>query len=191
VRHGESVFSARSLLNGDTSVEGGLTPAGLEQARRLARELGSIPIDLCVTTEFQRVRETADEALRGRDVPRLVVPELNDPLYGRFEGATIAEYREWATTAPSSEEPGPGGESRRAIVARYARSLGPLLERPEQTILVVAHSLPISYVLGALEGRQPGPRAPLAEYARLYEVSAGELEVARDLLERWAAEPTW
>jgi broad specificity phosphatase PhoE len=190
-RHGESLFSARSLLNGDTSVDVGLTATGLEQARRLAVELRDLPIDLCVTSEFQRVRETADEALRGRDVPRLVVRELNDPLYGRFEGATIEEYRRWAVAAPSSEAPAGGGESRHAIVRRYARGFALVLARPEETILVVGHSLPISYLLGALEGRAPGPRAPLAEYARLYEVSAPELERAHALLEEWLGTPTW
>jgi broad specificity phosphatase PhoE len=190
-RHGESEFSARGALNGDVTVEGGLTPAGREQARRLGSELRDVQIDLCVTTAFQRVRETADEALGGRDVPRVVVPELNDPLYGRFEGAQIDEYRAWAARVGSSEAPGPGGEARRAIVERYARGFRLVLARPEETILVVAHSLPISYLLCARDGRAPAPRVPLVEYARLYELSAAELERATEVLERWAADPSW
>ena len=35
-------------------------------------------IDLAAVTEFRRTQETADLALEGRDVPRLVVPELNE-----------------------------------------------------------------------------------------------------------------
>ncbi len=190
-RHGESEYSARGLLNGDATVPCGLTPAGVEQSRRLAGMLAETPVDLCVTSEFERVRLTADEALSGRSVPRLVVPELNDPLYGPFEGGEIDEYRAWAAGAPSSESPGPGGESRRAIVQRYARGLRIVLARPEQTILVVAHSLPISYLLGARDGRQPGTRAPLVAYATPYELDAGELDCAAELLEGWAAAPSW
>jgi broad specificity phosphatase PhoE len=119
------------------------------------------------------------------------VPELNDPRYGRFEGAQIDEYRDWAASAPSSEEPGPGGESRHAIVARYARGFRRVLARPEETLLLVAHSLPIAYVRGASEGRAPEARMPLTEYASAYELSAGSLEGAVRTIEAWVADPTW
>jgi broad specificity phosphatase PhoE len=190
-RHGESVFSVRGVLNGDLTVAGGLTRAGVRQARRLGEQVRGEPIGLCVTSELERARVTADEALRGRDVPRLVLPDLNDPLYGRFEGARLDEFRDWASTAPSSEAPGPGGESRRAIVARYARAYRLLLGRVEETILVVAHSLPIAYALGAKDGVEPASRVPLADYATPYPFDAAELERAVDLLERWLAAPSW
>jgi probable phosphoglycerate mutase len=190
-RHGESEYSVRGLLNGDVAVSVGLTAAGVEQALRLGRALRSVPFDLCVTTELERVRLTADLALAERSVPRLVVPELNDPLYGPFEGAGIDEYRAWAAGAPSSESPGDGGESRFAIVERYARGFRTLLDRPEETLLVVAHSLPISYLLAALEEAAPGARMPLVDYATAYEASAAALEAATAVLERWLAAPTW
>ncbi len=167
-RHGESEFSVRGLLNGDRAVPGGLTPAGREQARALGERLRDEPLDLCVTSALQRTGETADEALGDRPVPRLVVPALNDPLYGRFEGAHLEDYRRWAASEPSSAVPEPGGESRLAIVERYAGAFRALLARPEETILVVAHSLPIAYALAAREGTPPAPRVPLAEYAEPY-----------------------
>jgi broad specificity phosphatase PhoE len=190
-RHGESEYSVRGLLNGDLAVSVGLTPAGVEQARRLGKALRDVPVDLCVTTELERVRLTAELALAGRDVPRLVVPELNDPLYGPYEGSGIDDYRTWASAAPSSESPGDGGESRFAIVDRYARGFRVLLARPEPTLLVVAHSLPISYLLAALDGAAPGVRMPLVDYATAYEASAAELDAATALLEGWLAAPTW
>ncbi len=190
-RHGESEYSARGLLNGDATVACGLTPAGLEQSRRLGEALSHVPLDLCVTTELERVRATAAEALRGRPVPRLVVPELNDPLYGPFEGRGIDEYRAWAAAAPSSESPGAGGESRHEIVERYARGFRIVLARPEETIFVVAHSLPLSYLLGAREGKAPGARAPLVAYATPYELDAAELERTAEVLERWVDTPSW
>ena len=64
-RHAESVFNVRGVLNGDPAVPGGLTDNGREQARWLGERLKNERIDLCVTTEFERTRETADIALAG------------------------------------------------------------------------------------------------------------------------------
>lgn len=190
-RHGESAYSARGALNGDITVSCPLTPRGVLQARRLGEALRSEPIELCVTSEFERTRQTAGEALHGRAVPCLVLPELNDPRYGSFEGALLEEYRRWASGASSSEAPGELGESRLAILDRYTRGFRVLLARPEDTILVVAHSLPVAYALGARDGIEPGARMPLAEHARPHELTAEELRRATELLERWVAAPTW
>jgi broad specificity phosphatase PhoE len=190
-RHGESEYSARGIMNGDITVAVGLTARGREEARRLGDALRNEPIELCVTSEFQRARETADEALAGRDIPRLVMPELNDPLYGPFEGATLDEFRGWAHALGSFALPGPGGESRLAIVERYARAFRMLLARPEQTILAVCHSLPIAYAMEARDGRPPEVHAPMAEHATPYPFTAEELAAATTLLEGWAAHPTW
>jgi broad specificity phosphatase PhoE len=191
VRHGESAYSVDLRLNGDASVDVGLTERGKEEARRLGNELTACELDLCVTTELRRTVETADLALGSRQVPRLVLPELNDPRYGVFEGATLEEYRAWAGSAPSHTKPSEDGESRIEIVARYARGLRVLLARSERTILVVTHSLPIAYVLGTHRGDVPRPRVPLVEHGTSHRFTAGELERAAEALEAWVAAPTW
>lgn len=150
-----------------------------------------MPLGLCVTSEFPRARETAELALAGRDVPREVDPRLGDPRYGPYEGAELETYRAWASAAPSSAAPAPGGESRLAIVARYAAAFRALAARPEEAILAVCHSLPVSYALGAREGIEPGARTPLAEHARAYPFTRAELDAAAAVLERWVANPTW
>lgn len=190
-RHGESEYSVRDALNGDPSISFGLTALGVEQARALGEELAATPIDLCVTSAFERVRQTADLALAGRDVPRLVLPELGDPDYGRFEGASVTEYRAWTSTASSSATPGGSGESRIAIVSRYVRAFGSLLGRPEASQLVVSHSGPLAYVLGAVAGRAPERRLPVIEYARPHRLTASQLEQAVSFLDAWCASPTW
>lgn len=191
VRHAESEFSVREAVSGDPAVDCPLTEAGRDQARRLGRLLDGEAIDLCVTTEFPRTTETADLALDGRDVPRLVLPELNDPRAGSFEGGALAEYRKWAHAAGSGEVPPGGGESRRELVRRYARGYRKVLERPEPVVLVVGHSLPTAYVLEALDGRGPARAIPLVEYAHPYRIAATALERAVELLEAWSAAPTW
>jgi alpha-ribazole phosphatase len=190
-RHGESVFSELFLVNGQSAVYGPLTPRGVEEAEELGRSIADDAIDLCVTTEFERTRQTADVALGARDVPRLVVPELNDPLYGDYEGGALEDYRTWADGAASSDAAPGGGEARRHIVGRYVRGFRLVLSRAESRALVVAHSLPIAYVLAALDGAAPERRVPLVRHAQPYRLAADELEGAVALLEKWCASPTW
>lgn len=191
VRHGESVFSSRGLANGRVDVRCPLSERGVEQARRLAQELAADEIDLCVTSELERAKQTAEIALADRPVPRVVLRELNDPLYGEYESGPLAEYLAWAIASGSAAEPPGGGEPRQAIVARYAAGFRKILGRRERVILVVAHSLPIAYVLMALAGRDPAPRVPLVEYAKRYAVTREELDRAAARLEAWCAAPTW
>jgi broad specificity phosphatase PhoE len=190
-RHGESELSVVGTVNGDPSVACALTAAGREQARRLGELLADTELDLCVTSEFERARETAEIALTGRDVLRLVLPELNDVRFGRFEGGTLADYREWAgANEPTTAAPG-GGESRAATITRYVHAYRRVLARSESTILVVAHGLPIRYVLNALENRPPEPLVDPVPYAEPYRFSTRELKAAVSLLEKWGRRPTW
>jgi broad specificity phosphatase PhoE len=191
-RHAESEFSVRSSCNGDPSVAGGgLTDAGRGQARALGALLADDPLELAVTSEFLRARETAELALDGREVPLLVVPELNDIRFGSFEGKLLTEYRGWASTAgPADECPG-GGESRASAAGRFARGFGAVLERPEATALVVAHALPIRYVLGALIEQDPAAVIEPVQYAEPHRFSAVQIARAAARLERWAAAPVF
>ena len=190
-RHGESELSFVGRTNGDPSIAVALTEAGREQARRLGRDLAEEAVDLCATSEFLRAKETADLALEGRQVPRLVLAELNDIRFGAFEGRLLTEYRAWAH-AHGPQEPAPGqGDSRAQTVARYVRAYRAILERPEGTVLVVAHGLPVRYVLDAVEGRDPAPAVALVPYAEPFRLSASQLEDAVRRLEAWLTAPAW
>jgi broad specificity phosphatase PhoE len=191
VRHAESIFSVRGIANGRVDVDCPLSPHGAAQARALAQDLAGEDIDLCVTSELERTRETADIALADRAVPRIVSRDLNDPLYGSYEGGPLDAYIAWALANDSASEPPGGGERRQQLVARYAAGFRSLLERPERTILVVTHSLPVAYVLMALSGRDPAPRVSLVEHAQVHELTARELTDAVERLEAWCAAPTW
>lgn len=185
-RHGESEYSARGLLNGDPGRRCPLTPTGREQARRLGELLHGERIDLCVTSAFERTKETADIALAGREIPRLVVPELNDHPAGDYEGRSIDDYLEWANGASSTELVPGAAESRVAVARRFAHGYRLLLERPEQVIVAVLHSLPISYLLSG-----PLRSLPLLAYAEPAFVAAADARAAVERLARWSASPTW
>jgi len=190
-RHGESELSVVGTVNGDPAVACALTATGEGQARQLGAQLAAVEIDLCVTSEFERAQQTADLALNGRHIPRLVLRRLNDVRFGGFEGKSLTEYRAWAAeNVPTIEAPG-GGESRAATVARYVRAYRMILARSERTILVVAHGLPIRYLLNALEETDPAPLVEQVAYAEPYRLSRTDLELAVDRLERWTGAPAW
>jgi len=189
-RHAESEFSVRGLTNGDPEVEVALTEAGRAQARLLGERLSATEIDLCAVSEFQRAQETADLALEGRYAPRLVLPELNDIRFGEFEGRLLADYRAWAR-AHGPEDEVPGGENRAESVVRYVAGFRALLKRPERTILVVAHSLPIRYALNAAVGGLPKPAMEQVPYAEPFPLTAAELTEAVKRLETWSLAPAW
>lgn len=178
------------MMNGDPAVEGPLTEEGVEQARRLGEALRDEAIHLCVVTEFERTRRTADIALEGREVPRLVVPELNDINVGSFEGGPLATYLTWARSASPLDVP-EGGESRAEAAARVARGYRVVLARPEEHVLVIAHGLTVRYMLLAVAGEGPRPVLGKVDYATPYKVTRAELEEGIADLERWAADPAW
>jgi len=189
VRHAESAAGARGILNGIDRLVVPLTDLGREQARALGERLPEL--DLCVTSAFGRAVETADVALAGRDVPRLVLSELNEIAFGSYEGGDYLPYRAWAGAAgPADPSPG-GGESRLDAVRRYVRGFRALLARREDTILVVAHGLVVRYLLNALDGRDPTPLLDGVPCAEPYELKAPELERAVDRLEAWTRDPRW
>jgi probable phosphoglycerate mutase len=191
-RHGESELSARGLLNGLTATVVRLTDEGRRQAERLGRELADEPLDLCVVTEFTRTRETAELALAGRDVPIVVVQELNEAGYGRYEGMSFDEYRAWAAVAPPDEVvSGDGGESRATIVGRHVRGYRRLLDRPEPAVLVVGHGLTVRLLVNAKDGRPPQPLLDPIPCAVPYRLSRADVECGIACLEEWCAAPSW
>jgi 2,3-bisphosphoglycerate-dependent phosphoglycerate mutase len=185
-RHAESEASAAGIVNGDPLRQIGLTGHGREQARRLGGELAGERPGLCVVTEFPRTQQTADIALAGDNVARLVLRELNDPPFGPFEGRPIAEFRDWLIRHGPAEPV--GGESRAATVRRYARGLRTLFDRPEQTILVIAHGLPITYTIRAASGQDLPLTLEAAQVAYAVPYCLGDTDVRRAAaaLQRWA-----
>lgn len=191
IRHGESEFSVKELVNGDPAVACGLTELGRQQAEQLGERLAGEPVGLCVVTEFPRTHETADLMLGEREIPRLVLPELNDPFYGEFEGGSLADYRRWAATHGPVDVPPGDGESRVAIATRYVRGFRVLLERPEETLLVVCHSLPIAFAVAGADGRGPRARMPIITYAEPHILYEEQLERAAQRLDEWTRDPVY
>ncbi len=187
-RHAETELNITAVLNGDPSVTVALSDAGRTQARRLGQVAG--PVDLVAHSSFGRTRETAELAWPG--TPTLVVPELNEFRYGRFEGTRWGDgFAEWTrASSPDEESPG-GGDSRVTAVTRYVCGFQVLAERPEDRIALVAHGAHLACLLLGREGRSPGPVLEQIPFATGFELTRPDLLRAIEALGAWAASPAF
>jgi broad specificity phosphatase PhoE len=164
-RHAHTTLNVESRVNGDPSVPVPITEEGRAEATQLGAQLANLPIDLCVHTRFMRTRETAERAVGDRDIPFVEEPLLDDIDIGELEGDTLEEYRAWKREHARAD-PFPGGESLDDAARRYVEAFERLLARPENTILVVCHEIPIRYALNGAAGSSdldgPAHRVPNA-----------------------------
>ena len=132
-----------------------------------------------------RARAYCSDASRDVDEPLIATAS-------RIDHWLLVEYRAWAgAESPSLNAPG-GGESRADAAARYARGLAILLDRPEDTALVIGHALCVRYVLDAVDGHVPAALmlSPV-EHAVPHRLDAEDLRRAAELLEDWSRAPAF
>jgi probable phosphoglycerate mutase len=151
-RHGQSLFNIDKVVNGDPTLDRGLSEQGIEEAERLGGEIAALPIQLAAVSPFPRALQTANIALGSRAVPHLVDDDLGDVRIGELEGKTLDEYRASPAHA-NRKERFPGGESLDEAALRYAAALERLLARNERVTLVVCHEIPVRYAVNAAGGR--------------------------------------
>lgn len=162
-RHGQSLLNVDRVVNGDPARDRGLSARGIEEADGLARQIAAVALDLCIVSRFPRAHQTADHALGGRDVPRVVDQGLDDIRIGELEGLLIDDYETWKH-AHTRDDPFPGGESLNDAARRYADAFERVLARPERTVLVVCHEIPVRYAVNAGAG-SPELDGPLHKVA--------------------------
>jgi len=85
----------------------------------------------------------------------------------------------------------PGGEHRGELAGRYGRGFRALTDRPEDTILLVAHSLPLAYLRDAAAGTAPRSRMDMVDYAQVLRLEVTDVERAIGVLGDWASAPAF
>jgi broad specificity phosphatase PhoE len=165
-RHGQSLFNVDRVVNGDPTLDRGLSEQGIEEAERLAGQLDALPLELVAVSPFPRALQTANIALGNREVPHLVDEDLGDIRIGDLEGSTLDDYRA-APAHSHRKERFPGGESLDEAALRYAAACDRLLGRDEAATLVVCHEIPVRYLVNAAAGSEElnGPLAYVANAA--------------------------
>jgi broad specificity phosphatase PhoE len=147
-RHAESAANTAHLLNSDPARQVGLTRHGQQQARLLGEQLAHLQLDEAVCSRFLRTRQTIELALGNRRIPLRVDPDLDEVNAGAFDGAPITAYWAWKEQHRPADR-FPDGESLDTAEHRYTAALRRLLERREQTTLIVCHELALRSILAA------------------------------------------
>ncbi|PZR52923.1 histidine phosphatase family protein [Xylanimonas oleitrophica] len=165
VRHGQTHFNARGILQGSSNSP--LTRTGQEGVRTTARHLAASTFTAAYSSPSGRAVTTAVEILRHHEDLRLRVDaDLREYDFGMFERRPERELeaREpWAELVPAvlaGTHPGlPHGETGEAFMTRTREVFARIAERhPEGEVLVVGHGLTLGAYLWTLQG---GPLVPL------------------------------
>lgn len=156
VRHGQTRYSARHLVNGDPTRCPHLDAVGVQACIELSPALPWNRIRSLITSAFPRARQTG-ELLRGSaKLPTHVEPLLNELDYGQFEGGPFLQYAEWLQTSGPFTRPQGARESQTEGIRRMLSGVLASLTRPGPRLLV-AHGL----LLSVLTWAQDNPKAEL------------------------------
>jgi probable phosphoglycerate mutase len=148
IRHGETAWNAERRLQGHLDIP--LNDEGERQARLLAETLALEPIDLLVSSDLGRARQTAQAVAALRGMPLQIEPGLRERCYGGFEGLLYteieqrfpAEFAAWQGRDIDGILPDGKnrGESFRQFYARATEAiLGLARKHPGRTLALVAH----------------------------------------------------
>jgi len=132
-RHGETEWNRIGRYQGWADPP--LNDTGREQARLLADQLRSTPVDAVYSSDLRRARETAEILAAPHGVPVVVEPGLREVNVGAWSGLTRAEVER---RFPGGERP--GGETRKQHAARVLAAAERIARaHPGERILLVSH----------------------------------------------------
>lgn len=152
IRHGETAWNAERRLQGHLDIA--LNPEGERQAAALAAALAGETIDVLVSSDLMRARQTAEAIARGRG-PGMALElaqdrALRERCYGGFEGLLYSEiadrfpleFAAWQARHVDAEVP-PGenrGETFRQFFERVTGAIARhAAAHPGKTLALVAH----------------------------------------------------
>jgi broad specificity phosphatase PhoE len=131
---------------------GALSDAGREHARALGARRRDDRLDAVFSSDLARAVETARIAFEGSEIPLFLDWRLRECDYGELNGEPVAKLD--PLKASRIDEPYPGGESYREVVARVASflaDLGQLFDGGR--VLIISHASPHWAIQNLLLGR--------------------------------------
>jgi broad specificity phosphatase PhoE len=158
-RHGEYPCNIKGVCNSDPRIGFYLTEKGEAQARALGERLKDQRIELIVTSEFLRARQTAWLANEVLKVPQVVNRLANENRVGAaFEGKHGDEFQRSIAHAPATTA-NDGGEPFMGLLARVQALVADLKLSGPETVLVVTHGWPLQAVRVMLDQISPDDAA--------------------------------
>lgn len=137
MRHGQTNYNLQGLCNGDPLRDVHLTETGIAQAQQAASELQKEQLDLILTSELPRTRQTAEVINQYHNVKIQPHPGINDIRSG-FEDKPVTDYQN-AIAHDRLNSKFNNGESLLEHKQRVLDFLGWLQKQDLSSVLIVAH----------------------------------------------------
>lgn len=161
VRHGETDWNRQKKVQGHTDIP--LNEYGRHLAEETAEGMKDIPIDIGYTSPLKRARETAEIILKGRNIPLLDEPRIQEIGFGIYEGIhTGTQEKEPGSdefnlffTDTASYIPPEGAESVEELYERTGQFLEELCGRrklEDKNILISTHGAAMTALLNRIKG---------------------------------------
>ncbi|MGZ3787338.1 MAG: histidine phosphatase family protein [Bacteriovorax sp.] len=155
-RHGETDWNRERRCQGHTNTC--LNSTGKEQAMALAEKMLDFPLDVVVTSDLARARETGSLVARKLNVPLIVDSRLREMSYGEAEGMLFEDaikvygaelwQRFQSFNRANDYISFPGGETRFDARERFLQAMLELIEATEhKTIGISTHGGALRNVL--------------------------------------------
>lgn len=157
MRHGFSKHNKLGIANSLPEEDVyNLTTRGKEEVKKTVQSLKKLKIDLIISSDLLRAKETAGIVAKALDVPVLYDHDLREIRFGEYEGKGVEELRAFESGWRDSDylvKGYPGGESLNDVKVRMAR----FFARTEQLhrdkkILVIGHESPLWVLAAILSG---------------------------------------
>jgi probable phosphoglycerate mutase len=153
-RHGETDWNRDRRVQGHSDTP--LNDAGRAQARALADDLASEPLDGIYASDLARASDTARIVAESHAVAVVLLPALRERHFGSWEGLTDSEI---LSRFPDAR---PGhwgdGETPEEMTGRVLAALHAIAgSHPGGTVLAVSHGGPLRAVLLHCGAERDGP----------------------------------
>ncbi len=161
VRHGETDWNRQKKVQGHTDIP--LNEYGRHLTEETAEGMKDIPLDMGYTSPLKRARETAEIILKGRKIPLLDEPRIQEIGFGIYEGIhSGGEQKEPGSdefnlffTDTASYVPPEGAESVEELYERTGRFLEELCscrDLADKNILISTHGAAMTAMLNRIRG---------------------------------------
>lgn len=145
VRHGEVDYNRQKIIVGSTDQP--LNDLGRRQSEETAEKVGNLYIDILVSSDLKRAKETAEIIGKKIGIPVIVDPVFRERNYGGIEGKKKEDLKKMYSEYISEkgklilENEFPEAEPVNDFYNRVIKGIDNLLKRyPDKNILLVTHA---------------------------------------------------
>ncbi len=153
VRHGETLFNSKGRIQG--VCDSPLSANGLKQVEKAGEALKSVYFHKAFTSPSERCMDTARAVLAGRNIEPLVIRNLHEASFGKFEGSRFTSHTDEIRYCFDHRDfSNVGGESPTQLVNRAKSVFEEMILRckDQDNVLVVSHGYFEFFVMHALLG---------------------------------------